>query len=155
MHNIETLQAYTKHEPPTDSSSSISNPKIRMDINFRLATELNELIVTPVVGIQKIRKVLHRFSLDMPALYEMNYEGDELVLEMDQFGKVTDSYFMPQFKPDTQDELYYLYLVYYLTDIGSYEFYAEITDLEGINSILDEGQELEDIAFEEEEKTKE
>ena len=155
MHNIETLQAYTRHEPPSDSSSSISNPKIRMDINFRLATELNELIVSPVMGMQKVRKVLHRFGLDIPALYELNYEGDELVLEMDQFGKVTDSYFMPQFSSDTQDKLYYLYLVYYLTDIGNYEFYAELTDLEGINSILDESQELEDIAFDEEDKDNE
>lgn len=147
FNNIQTGQAIVKHETPHDSSVSISNIKVRMEINYRLGNELNDVILTPVVGVQKVRKVLNRYGLDIPALYELDHEGDEIVLEMDQFGKVRDFYDMPQFDSEEDDETYYLYLIYYLTDEGTYDFYAEVTDDEGIEEIMalqaeDEQEEL-------------
>jgi len=90
LYNIDQGQAEVKHEPTNEGSSSISNPKIRAEINFRLLNELSFLgnHLTPQSGIQAIRKVLHRFSLDIPALYDIDPEGDEIAIELDQFGTV-------------------------------------------------------------------
>jgi len=147
MHNIENGQAIVRHETPHDSSISITNIKVRTEINIALSKELGDLILSPIVGIQKIRKVLYRFSLDIPALFDLDDEGDEVVLEMDQFGKVYDAYDMPQIQPlDPESKLYYLYILYVLNDNGYYEFHSEITDEEGIEEILKEGEEdLEDV----------
>mgnify|MGYP003342905163 CR=1 FL=1 len=78
LEGIEAGQAFEKHETPTDGSISISNPKVRAEINYRLDGELDDIFLSPESGIQKVRKVLHRFSLDMPALYDADVEGDEI-----------------------------------------------------------------------------
>jgi hypothetical protein len=141
MDNITTGQAIVKHETPTDSTVSISNVKVRSEINLALGKELNEIILSPVTGIQKIRKVLHSYHLDIPALYELEPEGDEVVIEMNQFGVIFDYN-----KPENEDnESYYLYILYHLTDDGYYEFYAQVTDEEGIEDIMSEDQDLEDV----------
>ena len=144
MNNIIKGQAIVKHETPHDSTISISNPKIRAEINYRLGNEFNEIILSPVIGVQKVRKVLIRYGLDIPALYELDYEGDEIVLEMDQFGKIKDQYDSNIHSELDQDEDgFYLYLLYFLNDDGSYEFYAELTNKEGIDRIMEEDEELE------------
>ena len=85
FHNIESGQAFEKHETPTDGSISISNPRVRAEINYRLDGELDDIFLSPESGIQRVRKVLHRFSLDMPALYDADAEGDaEAEAEQDE-----------------------------------------------------------------------
>ena len=78
-------------------SVSISDPQVRDTINQHLNHELTDLILSPQSGIQKIRRVLQLSGLDMPAIYEVETEGDELVFEVGQ---------------------YFLYLIYYLADDG-------------------------------------
>jgi hypothetical protein len=112
--NIENGQAIQAHEPTGEGSIAITNPKIRMEINYRLVNELYEPFLSPEAGIQKIRKVLHRFGFDMPALYDADPEGDEIIFELDQFG-------LEGLESN-------LYILYYLTDEGHYEFYAEVGD---------------------------
>jgi len=141
FHNIEISQAFEKHETPTDGSISISNPRIRAEINYRLDGELDDIFLSPESGIQRVRKVLHRFSLDMPALYDADAEGDEIVIRLDQFGRVID---FTNLIPNKVEEIFYLYLIYYLTDDGRYEFYAELTDEEGLNEIMSDEEEDEE-----------
>ena len=135
--NIKSGQAFIKHEPTDEGYSSIQNPVVRAQINYKLATELNGIIASPITGVQKIRKVLHQFSLDIPAVYDLDHEGDEAVIEMDQFGVVTDYIEMPQFNKEPVEK-FFLYLLYYLNDTGSYDFYVELTDYAGIQAILAE-----------------
>jgi hypothetical protein len=141
LNNIESGQAFEKHETPTDGSISISNPKIRAEINYRLDGELDDIFLSPESGIQRVRKVLHRFSLDMPALYDADAEGDEIVIELDQFGHVLD---FTHLIPNKIEPTFYLYLIYYLTDDGRYDFYAELTDEDGINEIMSDEEEDEE-----------
>lgn len=141
FHNIEAGQAFEKHETPTDGSISISNPKIRAEINYRLDGELDDIFLSPESGIQRVRKVLHRFSLDMPALYDADAEGDEIVIQLDQFGHVID---FTNLIPDKIEPTFYLYLIYYLTDDGRYDFYAELTDEDGLNEIMSDEEEDEE-----------
>ena len=141
FHNIEAGQAFEKHETPTDGSISISNPRVRAEVNYRLDGELDDIFLSPESGIQRVRKVLHRFSLDMPALYDADAEGDEIVIRLDQFGRVID---FTNLIPNKVEEIFYLYLIYYLTDDGRYEFYAELTDDEGLNEIMSDEEEDEE-----------
>ena len=112
----------------TDSTTLTDN-EIRDELNSRLNHELTDLILSPESGIQRIRKVLHMFGLDMPALYGAEPEGDELVLDVEQF--------------DGQKQ-FYLYLIYYLADDGRYDFYAELTDDEGLEDIMSDEEEDEE-----------
>ncbi len=64
-------------------SISITDPQVREKINQNLNHELTDLILSPESGVQKIRKVLMSFGLDMPALYGAEPEGDELVLDIE------------------------------------------------------------------------
>ena len=146
FYSIEPGQAFEKHETPTDGSISISNPRVRAEINYRLDGELDDIFLSPESGIQRVRKVLHRFSLDMPALYDADAEGDEIVIRLDQFGHVID---FTHLIPNKVEEIFYLYLIYYLTDDGRYEFYAELTDEEGLNEIMSDEEEDEDEEEEE------
>ena len=141
FHNIEAGQAFEKHETPTDGSISISNPRVRAEVNYRLDGELDDIFLSPESGIQRVRKVLHRFSLDMPALYDADAEGDEIVIRLDQFGHVIDFTYLI---PNKVEEIFYLYLIYYLTDDGRYDFYAELTDEEGLNEIMSDEEEDEE-----------
>jgi hypothetical protein len=93
-------------------------------VNAQLENELQGMILSPESGIQKIRKVLGLFDMDMPALYDTDAEGEEMVFGIDGS---------------------YLYIIYALTDDGRYDFYAELTDEEGLSEILsDEGEDEEE-----------
>lgn len=124
---VEDSQAEDAHEPTGEASSQITNPRIRMEINYRLTNELYEPYLSPEGGIQAIRKVLHRYGFDMPALYDADPEGDEIVFEIDQFGQENLS---------TN-----LYILYYLTDEGHYEFFAEVGDNARMDELMAEGEE--------------
>ena len=110
-------------------SVNITDPQVRDKINQRLNHELTDLILSPESGVQKIRKVLMSFGLDMPALYDAEPEGDELVLDIESM---------------SGDEQFYLYLIYYLADDGRYDFYAELTDDEGLTEIMSDEEEDEE-----------
>jgi hypothetical protein len=110
-------------------SVNITDPEIRDKINQDLNHELTDLILSPESGVQKIRKVLMSFGLDMPALYGAEPEGDELVLDIESI---------------SGDEQFYLYLIYYLADDGRYDFYAELTDDEGLTEIMSDEEEDEE-----------
>lgn len=125
--SIESGQAIEAHEPTGEGSSAIDNPKIRMEINYRLTNELYSPFLSPEGGIQAIRKVLHRYGFDLPALYDADPEGDELVIELNQFGQ--------------KDLASNIYILYYLSDEGHYEFFAEVGDDERMDELMDEGGE--------------
>jgi hypothetical protein len=128
--SIETGQAIEAHEPNGEESVSILNPNLRAEINYRLANELNDMILSAEQGIQKIRKTLHRYGFDLPSLYEPDREGDELVIEISQYG-------LNELESN-------IYILYYLGDQGSYEFYAEVGDDDRMEELIADGVEEED-----------
>lgn len=110
-------------------SISIADSQVREMINQNLNHELTDNILSPESGIQKIRKVLMSTGLDMPAIYDAEPEGDEMVLDVESFDGA---------------EQFYLYLIYYLADDDRYDFYAELTDEEGLNEIMSDEEEDEE-----------
>jgi hypothetical protein len=64
--------------------------------------------------------------MSVPALYDLNSDGDEMVIDVDNAnGEVTDDR---------------LYVIYYLTDDKVYDFYAELTDEQGIDDIMSDDE---------------
>lgn len=102
--------------------SPFSDPQVRAEINHALDAEIdNTIMMTPESGVQRMRKVLSRYSIDFPAFEDLDTDGDESIYELDAG--------------------VYLYFIYYLTDDGNYEFHAEITNDEGIEEILSDVEE--------------
>ena len=112
------LENLTETPEPNDS------PILQSDINNRLAQELQDIIISPSFAFVKIRKVLYAYGLDMPTLYDIDQEGDELALELD-------------------DGLF-VYILYYKTDDENYDFYAEVTDWDGIDKLMSDEDEIEE-----------
>lgn len=96
-------------------------------INKQLSKELSSTILSPQIGFYIIRKVLRSFGYEISSSYEIETDGDEVILDI--IG--TDSL---------------LYVLYYISDDGSYDFYALIEDEEGLEELIsaDEGLEEED-----------
>ena len=97
---------------------------VEEEINRQLEMGLKDVILSPQIGFYKVRKVLNRFGYDLPTSYVPDQDGDEVVLDV--FGS---------------DSL--LYVLYYRTDDGNYDFYAHVDDDEGIEEILSKDEELE------------
>jgi hypothetical protein len=115
---------YSKMNQVIPAQEPNENPIAKSEINSQLAIELGEIITSANFGFQKIRKVLLRYGLDLPALYDILEEGDEFAIELD-------------------DELF-LYVLYYLTDEGNYDFYAEVTDWNGVDELMSDEEDLEE-----------
>jgi hypothetical protein len=111
-------------EMPALGSASLDSGVIA-SINSSLDVELDDILMTPESGVQRLRKVLMRYGIEMPALYGLDPEGDEMALPIN-------------------DDVY-VYIIYSPTDDGRYDFYAELTDEVGLEEILeDEEDDTED-----------
>jgi len=102
---------------------SVVDSAVVSRINDVLFADLDAPFLTPQAGIQQIRKILLMYGIDMPSVFELDPEGDELVLDASPYG----------------DSLGLLYILYSLSDEGYYEFYAEVTDDAGIEKLLADG----------------
>jgi len=99
---------------------------MRDEINHALYAHLHDVILSPESGVQKIRRVLAHFGMSVPALYDLDPDGDEIVIDVDNTSEeVTDNR---------------LYVIYYLTDDNVYDFYAELTDEQGIDDIMSDDE---------------
>lgn len=98
------------------------------EINQELYTHLHGVILSPESGIQKIRKVLSRYEMSVPALYDLDPDGDEIVIDIEN----------P--KDGSTYENDRLYVIYYLTDDDVYDFYAELTDEQGIDDMISDDE---------------
>jgi len=96
-------------------------------INFRLNNELCESVLMPQIGVQRTRKILHTYGFDMPALYDMDPEGDELAIRLEQTDEMVDN------GEDT-----FLYLIYCLSENDVYDFHAEVITQQELNEIISE-----------------
>jgi hypothetical protein len=94
------------------------------EINNRLDRDLNDVLLSPESGLQRIRKVLNAYGYDMPALYDADPDGDEVILDLEENLSV--------------------YIIYYLTDDDNYEFYAEVGNESRMEELLSDGEDKEE-----------
>jgi hypothetical protein len=107
-----------------DISSIAKDVAVEEAMNSHLESDLKDVILSPQIGFYKIRKVLNRYGYDLPTSYVPDQDGDEVVLDL--IGS---------------DCL--LYVLYYQTDDGNYDFYACVDDDEGIEELLSQDEKLE------------
>lgn len=93
-------------------------------INTELNDKLGDTVSSCEDGFNSIREVLAKFKLDMPASYEYDPEGDEIVFDLTEDGVSI---------PGT-----YLYVIFYQTDDGRYDFFAEVCDEVRLNELMSE-----------------
>lgn len=122
--------SYSFSEDETAGEMPAVDSPIITEVNLALEDLLSDNVLTPQSGFQRIRKVLFRYRLDMPALYDLDNESDELVLDI----------FDMEMKYSAK-----LYVIYSLNEDGYFEFYAEVGDSDRMNELLsDEGDQEED-----------
>lgn len=116
----------TEFASPVEASIAM-DVAIEELINERLAKELNSPILSPQIGFYKIRKVLREFGheISSPYSYEIETDGDEVILDIID----TDSL---------------LYVLYYIADDGTYDFYALVEDEEGLEDLISADEDLDD-----------
>jgi hypothetical protein len=100
--------------------------------NQYLQKELTGTFESPDEAFFKIRKILIRFFIELPPVYDLDKEGDEVVFYLKEFQRTNNHNAIDA----------YLYVLYYLTDDDRYDFYAEITDEDNIEKFIEEGEEL-------------
>lgn len=112
-------------------------PDVPQDQVIRLANqylekELAGTFESPDEAVFKIRKILLRFFIELPPVYDLDEDGDEMVFYLKEFQRTNNHNAIDA----------YLYVLYYLTDDNRYDFYAEITDEENIEKFIEDGEEL-------------
>ena len=102
-----------------DGGDEVSiDPVTQSNLNLMLLVELTQPVLTPETGIAKIRKILYLEGITFESLYDLNTEGEELATHLSG-----DSF---------------LYILYYPTDDGYYDFYAEIMDESSVEQAMSE-----------------
>jgi len=120
------FKSFLTEEIAEDSTivQSVVDSAVVSGVNDALYKNLDAPFLTPQAGFQEIRKILFMYGIDMPAVFELDEDGDELVLDANAYGDA---------------HLGLLYILYSLSDEGYYEFYAEVTDEAGIEKLLADG----------------
>lgn len=143
-YDINHGQAMAAHDSDAHSSgsSSISNNRIRSEINRKLDAILdkdnksvpNNNILSPEIGFERIRKILSTHAIDLPAVLNLDGEEGEEVFQVNQFGTPYGP--LPSGEYGEMQSPYYLYVYYFLNDEGYYEFFAQIVDENELEDFL-------------------
>jgi len=106
--------------------SSVVDSAVVSQVNDALFKDLDAPFLSAEAGFQQIRKILFMYGFDMPVVFGLDTDGDEVVLDVNTYG---------------DSNLGLLYILYSLSDEGYYEFYAEVADEAGIEKLLADGEE--------------
>jgi hypothetical protein len=94
------------------------------DINDELSEALEEPILTPQTGLQRVTNILNNYGIEIPIVFEMDSEGDEYIFRLEDN---------------------YLYFIFSLNESGFYEVFAQVVDEDELHEILsDDGEDNED-----------
>ena len=121
--------SYSFNEGETAGEMPAVDSSIIMNINRALEDSLSDNVLTPQSGFQRVRKTLFRYRIDMPTVFDMNPDDDEMVLHVHDL----------EMKSTTN-----LYVIYSRNDDGYFEFYAEVGDSERMQKLLSDEEEIED-----------
>jgi hypothetical protein len=94
------------------------------DINDELFEALEEPLLTPQTGLQRVANILNHYGIEIPVVFEMDSEGDEYIFRL---------------------ENNYLYFIFSPNESGFYEVFAQVVDEDELHEILsDDGEDNED-----------
>jgi hypothetical protein len=90
----------------------------KQKLNLLLLIELEKPVLTIEAGMSKIRKILYLEGIAFESFSDLEEEGDEIATQL--------------------NDADYLYILYFPTEDGYYDFYAEVTDENGIIQAMSE-----------------
>jgi len=93
-------------------------------VNDQLSQKLDNFVSSLSGAFEILIETLSAAGLSFE-LSEYDEEGDELVFDLNS-GETSTGLF--------------LYVIYYRTDDGQYDFYAEVTDEEGLDELMSEDE---------------
>jgi hypothetical protein len=94
------------------------------DINDELFETLEDPVLTPQTGLQRVANILNHYGIEIPVVFEMDSEGDEYIFRL---------------------ENNYLYFIFSPNESGFYEVFAQVVDEDELHEILsDDGEDNED-----------
>lgn len=126
---------------------SISKDKVdlekdstRNEINRNLAQELSQQFTNPYSGWLKVGRILEMYSIFLPKVIFDDLEEGEQVIALNQFGDkwgadLTGKVTSPN---QSDDEEFFLYYSYGVSDSGFYKAYSVIVDEEELNYMLED-----------------
>lgn len=121
--------SYSFNEDDTAGEMPAVDSAIIAQVNRALEDSLSDNVLTPQSGFQRIRKILFRYRLDMPATYDLDPESDEEVIDIHSM---------------ESNAATKLYVIYSLNEDGYFEFYAEVGDSDRMNELLSDEEEPEE-----------
>lgn len=121
--------SYSFNEDETAGEMPAVDSAIIAQVNRALEDSLSDNVLTPQSGFQRIRKILFRYRLDMPATYDLDPESDEEVIDIHSM---------------ESNAATKLYVIYSLNEDGYFEFYAEVGDSDRMNQLLSDEEEPEE-----------
>ena len=101
-----------------------SAPSLIDSINEKLSYMFETPIASPEASIMQVASVLSDHGLELSAIFGLDPEGDEVVIDV--------------------DSNLHLYMIYTADDNGLYDFYAEVVDDEGLEEILKDDEDEEE-----------
>lgn len=105
--------------------AEMASSSLPMDaINELLVSAFEGPIVTAEAGVRLLSQILSNYNVDVPAIYGMDPEGDEILIDL---------------QPGV-----HLYIIYADNDAGLFDFYAEVVDDEGLKEILEDEEDDEE-----------
>lgn len=108
--------------------SEMESMDARDSINQDLADALEGNFENPEDGFEVIKAIFGNYGVGEIPLDELNPEGDEIAVDV-----------------ETVSGPLVLYVIYSLTDDGVYEFYAELTDDEGLEELISDEEEEDEV----------
>lgn len=128
----------------------LSKSSTRNEINRNIAAELSREWMNPYGGWARVRKILSMYSIFLPnVIFKDEEEGEEIVV-LSQFGEKWGAQLDGTVTSPNEADIpeYYLYYTYGISESGFYESHALVMDEEGINEILEELPDDEDVESE-------
>jgi len=123
-------------------SNPVADPDIHnqetLDLaNAAIAEVTDQVFANPYSALERVRKVLNIFSINLPAYRFMEGETGNTVFDINQYG-IQSGIDSNGEKIVTPDADLFLYFEYQLNTEGLYEVFGEIVDQDNLQDLLDD-----------------
>jgi len=114
--------------PLNYTPNDLKDPRVIDDINNHLERKLDDKFLTPYIGLERMRKVLHPYGIVIPAVTWLNGDEGDKVFTVNQYSGFGDI---------TPHANYVVYMSWsYTPEKGSYDIYAALVTLDQLDFLL-------------------
>lgn len=114
--------------PLNYTPNDLKDPRVIDDINNHLERKLDDAFLTPYIGLERMRKVLHPYGIVIPAVTWLNGDEGDKVFTVNQYSGFGDL---------TAHSNHVVYMSWsYVPDKGHYDIYAAVVTIDQLDSLL-------------------